>query len=124
MEEEFCLKQEKSDNTIKYYEEHAEEFAANTINADMEEIRRRFLAYLPERARILDFGCGTGRDTRAFLELAYEVTALDGSESMCRIASDFTGTPVRCMNFLDYTPADGEYYDGIWACASLLHLNN
>lgn len=108
--------------TLQYYENHAEEFAANTINADMEEIRCRFLARLPEGARILDFGCGTGRDSKAFLDLAYEVTALDGSAMLCHIAGEYTGLTVRCVDFRDYSPVEGEYYDGIWACASLLHL--
>ena len=114
--------QREGDDTIRYYEEHAEEFTASTIGADMEDIRRRFLARLPEGARILDFGCGTGRDTKAFREMGYRVSALDGSEALCRIAGDYTGIPVKCMDFRDYSPEEGEYYEGIWACASLLHL--
>ena len=114
--------QNEADSTLRYYEDHAEEFTANTIDADMKDIRSRFLTYLPEDARILDFGCGTGRDTKAFLDLAYEVAALDGSPSLCRIAGEYTGIPVHCMDFREYSPAEGEYYDGIWACASLLHL--
>lgn len=110
------------DPTLRYYENHAEEFAANTVHADMEDVRSRFLAHVPEGGRILDFGCGTGRDTKAFLGLGYQVTALDGSKTLCRIASDYTGVPVRCMDFREYTPEEGEVYDGIWACASLLHL--
>ena len=108
--------------TIQYYEEHAEEFAANTLGADMESIRSRFLAYLPIGCRILDFGCGTGRDSKAFLDLGYDVTAIDGSEALCQIARLLTGLPVRCLDFRDYTPVEGEVYEGIWACASLLHL--
>ena len=112
----------EADPTLRYYEDHAEEFAANTVDADMEDIHSRFLAHLPEGGRILDFGCGTGRDTKAFLGLGYQVTALDGSETMCRIAADHTGIAVRCMDFREYAPEGGEAYDGIWACASLLHL--
>ena len=108
--------------TIQYYEEHAEEFAANTLGADMESIRSRFLAYLSTGCRILDFGCGTGRDSKAFLDLGYDVTAIDGSEALCQIARLLTGLPVRCLDFRDYTPVEGEVYEGIWACASLLHL--
>ena len=108
--------------TIQYYEEHAEEFAANTLGADMESIRSRFLAYLPTGCRILDFGCGTGRDSKAFLDLGYDVAAIDGSEALCQIARSLTGLPVRCLDFRDYTPEVGEVYEGIWACASLLHL--
>ena len=110
------------DSTIQYYEEHAEEFATNTLNADMESIRSRFLAYLPTGCRILDFGCGTGRDTKAFQELGYDVTAIDGSEALCGIARSLTSLPVRCLDFRNYKPEEGEIYEGIWACASLLHL--
>ena len=110
------------DPTLRYYRDHAEEFAAGTINADMEDIRVRFLAFLPEGGRILDFGCGTGRDTKAFRNLGYKTDALDGSEALCRIAEKHTGVAVRCLDFRDYLHSEGEIYDGIWACASLLHL--
>ena len=110
------------DTTIQYYEEHAEEFTRNTLNADMASIRSRFLTYISTGCRILDFGCGTGRDSKAFLDLGYDVTAIDGSEALCRIARSLTGLPVRCLDFRDYTPEEGEVYEGIWACASLLHL--
>ena len=101
------------DHTLWYYEKHAEVFISNTINADMEDKRRCFLAYLPEGSRILDFGCDTGRDTKTFFELGYEVTALDGSEMLCQIAGDLTGLPVRCMDFREYSPVAEEYYEGI-----------
>ena len=110
------------DTTIQYYEEHAEEFAANTLGADMASIRSRFLAYLSTGCRILDFGCGTGRDAKAFLDLGYEVTAIDGSEALCQIARSLTGLPVQCLDFRCFTPVEGEGYEGVWACASLLHL--
>lgn len=116
------IEQSAVNSTIQYYEEHAEEFTTNTINADMESIRSRFLAYLPTGCQILDFGCGTGRDSKAFLDLGYDVTAIDGSEALCQIARLLTGLPVRCLDFRNYTPIEGEVYEGIWACASLLHL--
>ena len=109
--------------TLQYYEDHAEAFAADTLHADMQEIRQRFLSRLCPGARILDFGCGTGRDTKAFRDLGYEAYALDGSPAMCRMAGELTGTLVRCVDFRDYAPEEQERYDGIWACASLLHLN-
>ena len=114
--------QPEIDATLRYYRDHAEEFAAGTINADMEEIRVRFLVCLPAGGRILDFGCGTGRDTKAFRELGYETDALDGSEELCRIAEKHTGGAVRCLDFRDFSHSEDVIYDGIWACASLLHL--
>lgn len=108
------------DSTLQYYDGHAEAFTANTVNADVSDLRRRFLAHMPEGALILDFGCGSGRDTKAFLESGYRVDATDGSEELCRSASEYTGVPVKHMLFQELSVKN--QYDGIWACASILHL--
>ena len=110
-----------SDKTICYYDRNAEEFAAGTENADMQELRGRFLKYLNPGAKILDAGCGSGRDALAFLKAGYEVDAFDGSAQMCRIASERTGISVRQLRFEEVEGEDE--YDGIWACASLLHVH-
>ena len=109
-----------NEETIQYYNRHAEEFCAGTFSADMSRSRDRFLAYLHQGSAILDAGCGSGRDTLAFLSAGYQVDAFDASEEMCRIASQKTGIPVRKQRF---EKLEGEeLYDGIWACASLLHV--
>ena len=108
------------EQTLRYYNEGPKAFAAGTVSADMSEARGRFAAHLPRKARILDFGCGSGRDTKAFLEAGYDVEATDGSEELCALASAYTGTRVKRMLFQELD-AVGRY-DGIWACASLLHL--
>lgn len=109
-----------NEETIQYYNRHAEEFCAGTFSADMSRSRDRFLAYLQPGSAILDAGCGSGRDTLAFLSAGYQVDAFDASEEMCRIASQKTGIPVRKQRF---EKLEGqELYDGIWACASLLHV--
>lgn len=82
--------------------------------------RNRFIEGLPENAYILDFGCGSGRDTKAFIELGFRVDAADGSEELCKLASEFTGIQVRHMLFQELE--EENKYDGIWACASILHL--
>ena len=107
-------------NTLQYYDQHADAFAQSTMNADMSHARERFLRYLPEGALILDLGCGSGRDAKAFLEGGYLVDAVDGSAELCRIAGRLTGIPVRQMLFQDLCAEN--LYDGIWACASILHL--
>jgi len=106
--------------TIAYYDGHAKEFVSRTLHADMRETQERFLEAVGSGGRILDFGCGSGRDSQYFAERGYNVTAIDGSEELCRIASAYTGLHVCCMDFFDFE-ADSEY-DGIWACASLLHV--
>lgn len=107
--------------TISYYDDHADEFVADTLNADMQEIRERFQKYLPKEALILDLGCGSGRDSMAFIEQGYRVEAVDGSVEMCKRAESLIKQPVHLM-FFDELNAD-QKYDGVWACASLLHIS-
>ncbi len=106
--------------TLEFYDLNAAEFSAGTLVADMEDALKRFVTCLPAGACVLDFGCGSGRDTKAFLDLGFQVDALDGSEELCVLASRYTGIPVKHMLFNGLDAADR--YDGIWACASILHL--
>ena len=106
--------------TLRYYDENADKFVLGTLNVDMMTIQNKFISYIPENGKVLDLGCGSGRDSLYFKELGYDVTAVDGSAEMCRQAEKNIGQPVINMTFdkLDY---DLEF-DGIWACASLLHV--
>ena len=108
------------DQTLEYYDENSKAFVEGTLAADMKDARDRFLEKLPMHPYILDFGCGSGRDTKAFLQAGCRVDAADGSEALCRKASEYTGIPVRQMLFSDLNA--NAVYDGIWACASILHL--
>ena len=76
--------------TINYYNLNAKNFIENTQNADMHLAQEKFLQLLPGSASILDFGCGSGRDTKYFLEKGYQVAATDGSAELCRLAGSFT----------------------------------
>lgn len=105
--------------TIDYYNKHAEEFTASTFEVDMESLYRPFLAELPGGTRILDVGCGSGRDTLAFKNKGYHVDAIDYSEELVKKATRLTGIPIKLQSFYEID-AD-EAYGGIWACASLLH---
>ena len=105
--------------TIDYYNKHAEEFTASTFEVDMESLYQPFLVELQEGARILDVGCGSGRDTLAFKNKGYQVDAIDYSEELVKKATRLTGIPIKLKSF--YEVDDYEAYDGIWACASLLH---
>ena len=111
---------EAENRTLKYYENNADSFVQDTVSADMSGARQRFMEYLPRQARILDFGCGSGRDIKFFLDKGYIVDGADGSPELCRIASDYTGIGVKQMRFQELDAE--ELYDGIWACASILHL--
>ncbi len=106
--------------TLNYYNQNAARFCQNTISVEFTATQRRFLSYLSSAAHILDFGCGSGRDTKAFLDQGYQVEAIDGSEELCKLASRYTGIQVRHMLFQELSAVSE--YDGIWACSSILHL--
>lgn len=108
------------EDTIAFYDQNADRYKLDTQNVNFSEIHERFIKHLPIGARILDFGCGAGRDALAFRAHGYRVDAVDGSAAMCRIASEYTGLHVKQMRFDDLDARDT--YDGIWACASICHL--
>ena len=110
-----------NNKTINYYNKYTKSFIQTTRSVDFTNIQNKFLSYLPSGASILDFGCGSGRDTKYFLKRNYNVTAIDGSEEMCKEASKYTGIKVKQMLFEELN--DQNIYDGIWACASILHLS-
>lgn len=105
--------------TLDYYDINALEFFESTFKVDMESLYQPFLRYLPDHAFILDLGCGSGRDTLAFKNKGYQVTATDTSKELVNKASQLTGINVRFESFYDLS--EQNQYDGVWACASLLH---
>lgn len=106
--------------TVQFYENNAEQFAQDTLNVDMSALYERFLGRLALSSRILDAGCGAGRDTAAFLRLGYQVEAFDASAKLVEIAQRVTGIAVQHSTFLNFSST--EPFAGIWACASLLHV--
>lgn len=106
--------------TIKYYNDNAASFFAGTVDIDMSELHNKFISYLPEGALILDAGCGSGRDSLAFQKLGFAVEAFDASEALVKKASELTGIEVQLKQFHEVNEINK--FDGIWTCASLLHL--
>ena len=107
-------------DTLSYYSKNSRSFYEATINADMSQIYESFLPLIPLGGTILDFGCGSGRDSKYFLSKGFDVVAVDGSEEMCNLASKLLVKEVKKMFFSDLDSI--ATYDGIWACASILHL--
>jgi 2-polyprenyl-3-methyl-5-hydroxy-6-metoxy-1,4-benzoquinol methylase len=108
------------DSTGRYYDERADEYIARTEHLDMAALYEPFLALLPNGGAILDAGCGPGRDAQAFATLGYRVTAFDASARMVELTQQRAGIAAVQMRFQELT-YDREF-DGIWACASLLHV--
>lgn len=103
-----------------YYQQHAERFFSETVAVDMSALYQPFITYLKPGARILDAGCGSGRDAKAFHEMGYVVEAFDASAELVELACQHSSLPVEQKHFEDVTEV--ERYDGIWCCASLLHV--
>ncbi|WP_024865746.1 class I SAM-dependent methyltransferase [Butyrivibrio sp. FCS014] len=107
-------------NNVDYYNKNADAFFEGSVNADMSQPRGKFTALLPKGAKVLDAGCGSGRDSKAFLDEGFTVVAFDASEEMCKRAMNYTGLEVANMRFENVSFA--REFDGIWASASLLHV--
>lgn len=107
-------------STHEYYKNKARKFFKRTVSVPMDGFYDDFLGHLPKGGRILDAGCGSGRDSKNFLDLGYEVTSFDASVELCQLAEEYTGHTVSVCRFLDFK--SDLLFDGIWASASLLHV--
>jgi len=109
------------DKTIEYYNINAEKFYNNTVGIELNDFYLKFLKYISDGGRILDLGCGSGRDTLYFIQKGYDVISMDASEEMVKLSSELTK---RKTLFLRIEDIDFQnQFDGIWACASLLHID-
>ncbi len=110
----------RRNGTLDWYRENLESFISGTADADMTEQYRLFLEHVPSGGRVLDLGCGAGSASLYFTRAGYDVLAADGCPELCEYTRGRAGCPVRCLRFeeLDYT----DEFDGVWACASLLHV--
>ena len=106
--------------TINYYQHNADSFFTATVAVDMSSLYAPFVEALTPPELILDAGCGSGRDAKAFAEMGYRVEAFDASSEMVARAARYSGLPVRQRSFADIS--ETARYDGIWCCASLLHV--
>ena len=114
------MKQPSNLNSAKWYDENAQDFLERTLNLDMTALYEPFLRHMRPGGHILDAGCGPGRDTKAFIKQGFKVTAIDASKAMVELASQVTGQRAKLMTFQEV--GWEEEFDGIWACASLLHV--
>ena len=91
-------------------------FIENTKSVEFHSVQDKFLSYLSAGSYILDFGCGSGRDSKYFLEKGYRVDAVDGSEEICKITREYVKIEVKKMLFSELSFVNK--YEGIWACST------
>jgi SAM-dependent methyltransferase len=109
--------------TLSHYNEHADSFWKGTRDHDVSQNRDALLKQLRGAGpfRLLDFGCGPGRDLKVFRDLGHEAIGLEGAERFVELARHYSGCAVWQQDFLklDLPP---EFFDGIFANASLFHV--
>lgn len=105
---------------MDYYDRNAQEYFDSTVHLNMEHLYQPFLELIPRNGRILDVGCGSGRDSLYFKKQGYSVIAIDNSRELVKLASKILGENCLYMS-LEEIEFKNEF-DGIWACASLLHI--
>ena len=112
----------KIKSTLDYYNKNAAQYFDSTCAADLSGARKKFASHLSPGARIIDMGCGSGRDVKAFCDAGFRAAGLDASEELARLAMEKFGIEVIVGDMS--TCIAEEPYDGIWCCASLLHLSD
>lgn len=108
-------------NTLDFYNNNSKTYIEKTLSGDTTNLYNKFLKYVPQYGAILDLGCGSGRDSIEFIKRGYNLTAVDGSREIANAASKIIGQQVICRRFEELKLT--QTFDGIWACASLLHVN-
>ncbi|MCZ8076937.1 MAG: class I SAM-dependent methyltransferase [Paucibacter sp.] len=106
--------------TDGFYREGAQSYFEKTIDVQMDHLYRPFLKLVRSSGRILDVGCGSGRDVKKFRSLGYEAFGIDQSPELVALASAHIGpyfSIARAETYKGDVP-----FDAVWACASLLHL--
>ena len=106
--------------TLNYYNENAKEYFETTKNLKTIEIYKEFLSMVKSSGKVLDLGCGSGRDSLYFKNAGFDVTSVDGSIELAKEAEKLINQEVIVSKFEDFKSE--ERFDGIWACASLLHV--
>lgn len=112
----------KMNETIDYYNNHADEYFARTSQVEFGYVYERFLRYVPKGGRIMDLGCGSGRDVKWFCDHGYEAYGLDASEELVELARKEFGVDASVGLIEDWIAE--EPFDGLWCCAALMHLDD
>lgn len=112
--------QNMKEKTIDFYNKNAVSYFNSTVEVDMSEAYNRFLKYVKPQGTIIDIGAGSGRDIKYFIKAGFEVYGIDASEELCRLSAEYTGAIIQCQTIQDWIPH--MQYDGVWANASLIHL--
>ncbi len=107
-------------DSISFYSGNADDFYKRTVNLNLDALYSKFLPLIPSGGTILDAGCGSGRDSRYFIDKGFRVHAIDAAPEFAGRASDLIEQTVEVTTFEQFKSEI--QFNGIWACASLLHV--
>jgi len=118
------------EKTIEYYETHAAELAGRYEGADVEGLHERLLSTFPPRTRLLEIGCGSGRDAAFLIGRGYQVDCVEASPGMAaradKIHPELRGhiSLGQWGSAREEVKLKGGPYDGVYAIAALMHLTD
>lgn len=110
------------EKVIHQYEKEAKAYFKEITTGDLPQKKweEMLMKHLKKGAHILDLGCGAGNASKVFKAHGFQITMMDGAKNLCELASDYVGEKAICQRFDELS--DVQIYDGVWACASLLHV--
>lgn len=109
------------DGNLRFYRDQAQAYFESTAHLDLAAVRAKLTRRLSPGARLVEAGCGSGRDTKAFALEGFDVQAFDASPELVALAREHTGLSVACSTFEQWeAPPE---FDAVWACSSLVHLD-
>lgn len=109
--------------TLSHYDTNPQGFWEGTKNHDVTQNYENFLKHISGKApfKLLDFGCGPGRDLKYFSDLGHIAFGLDGCEAFCKMAQSYSNCEVLHQDFIDLNLKEN-FFHGVFANASLFHV--
>jgi len=117
---EMAARPDPTESTVQFYDSHAQEYFDRTVSADLSPIYDEFVKRVHAGAKVLDAGCGSGRDVRNLHLRGFDVMGIDASSALVKLARQYSGVTCRTMRLENVNFV--RRFDAIWACASLLHV--
>lgn len=110
------------DLTRNSYNDTAIEYSKKTVKIQPEHKVEKFLSYLSPNDKLLDIGCGPGRDASYFVEKGFDVTGIDISSKMIQLAREEVPNATFELMDIEEMTFPENHFDAVWASASLLHV--